>query len=336
MTLTASSTTQEPVLEIDGISTEFRVSSARMFAPRDRLVAVSDVSLRLFAGETLGIVGESGCGKSTLVRSIIGLEQPQKGTVRLSGRNLQTLKGRALRTARRDIQMIFQDPYDSLNPRMTLEQVITEPWSVHKEVQPNEGRRERVVELLEQVGLHADDIDRYPSELSGGQRQRVSIARALALSPKVLLCDEPLSALDVSIQAQIVELLNRLQSELGLALILISHDIAIVEQICDRVAVMYLGSVVESGPTTTVTSEPNHPYTKALLSSTPRVDFSRDSGAEEIVLEGDLPDPKNPPSGCKFRTRCWKAQQLCADVDPPISEAAGDRIYACHFPLYKD
>jgi oligopeptide transport system ATP-binding protein len=325
--------TGEPVLEVRDLVKHFPLTRGVVFKRQIGAVrAVDGVTLTLHRGETLGVVGESGCGKSTLARLIIGLEQPTSGQIIVRGRDLARLEPDELRKASRNIQMVMQDPYTSLNPRMTVGDIVGEPFEIHPEVAPRRDRRRRVKELLDLVGLNPDHINRYPHQFSGGQRQRIGIARALALRPEIILCDEPVSALDVSIQAQVINLLEQLQEELGLSYLFIAHDLSVVRHIADRVAVMYLGKVVEFGDDTQIYDHPTHPYTQALLSAVPVPDPTLRGLRDQIVLEGDVPSPANPPSGCRFRTRCWKAQEVCAEQEPELtSRPDSPQPSACHF-----
>ncbi|GAA2931302.1 dipeptide ABC transporter ATP-binding protein [Streptomyces thioluteus] len=301
--------------------------------------AVDGVSFDLRRGETLGVVGESGCGKSTLARLLVNLERPTAGEIRYKGEDITRLSGRALKAVRRNIQMVFQDPYTSLNPRMTVGDIVGEPYEIHPEAAPKGSRRQKVRELLDVVGLNPEHINRYPHQFSGGQRQRIGIARGLALRPEVIVADEPVSALDVSVQAQVVNLLERLQAEFDLSYVFIAHDLSVVRHISDRVAVMYLGRLAEVGTDEQIYEHPTHPYTQALLSAVPVPDPEARGLRERILLMGDVPSPANPPSGCPFRTRCWKAQRVCAEVVPPLEvperfrEAGGPaaHVSACHF-----
>ncbi len=296
--------------------------------------AVDGVSLELRRGETLGVVGESGCGKSTLGRLLMRLEEPTSGRVFLDGVDMHSTSASEMRKLRRDIQIVFQDPYTSLNPRKTVGDIVGEPFDIHPDVVPKGGRRRRVQELLDLVGLNPEHINRYPHQFSGGQRQRIGIARGIALNPKVLICDEPVSALDVSVQAQVVNLLEKLQDELGLAYVFIAHDLSVVRHISDRVAVMYLGKIVEVGTEQEIYETPTHPYTRALLSAVPVPDPRARDERQQIVLTGDVPSPANPPSGCRFHTRCWKATELCAREEPLLEQRPdgnGGHDSACHY-----
>ena len=295
--------------------------------------AVDGVSLTVRRGETLGIVGESGCGKSTLGRLLVRLLDPTSGTVRFRGDDITTLSHRDLRPYRRELQMIFQDPYASLNPRRRVGQIIADPFEIHG-VGDRAEVKQRVQELLEVVGLSAHHINRFPHEFSGGQRQRVGVARALALNPQLIVADEPVSALDVSIQAQVVNLLDDLQDEFHLTYVFIAHDLGVVHHVSDRIAVMYLGVVVESAPADDLYAQPIHPYTEALLSAIPDIDTGEDDvRRERIVLEGEVPSPIAPPSGCRFHTRCPYATEICRAERPPLVEYGNGRFAACHHPL---
>ncbi|MDT5338503.1 MAG: peptide/nickel transport system ATP-binding protein [Mycobacterium sp.] len=325
----AERTAEAPLLQVRDLRKSFRVPGSK-----SGLTALDGITLDVGRGETLGLVGESGCGKSTLARTLMMLERPDSGSVSFDGIDPFTLRGKDLLKFRRRVQMVFQDPYASLNSRMTAGDIIAEPWRTHKGMHKSRSDRDmRVRGLLDLVGLGAKAADKYPQEFSGGQRQRIGIARALALNPDVIICDEPVSALDLSVQAQVLNLLNDLQKELGIAYVFISHDLSVVRHVADRVAVMYLGRIIESGPTEAVFESPNHPYTAALMSAAPKLDAA-DRG-ERILLKGEVPSPLNPPSGCRFRTRCWKATDVCASERP--SRAADPRVAAhgaeCHHPL---
>jgi len=319
-----------PLLSVENLCMHFPVMTGVIVKRQTGSIrAVDNVSLKLEAGETLGIVGESGCGKSTLGRAIMRLYEPTSGSVSFAGRDLSGLSRRELIDSRKDIQMVFQDPYASLDPRKTVSSIVAEPFVIHGTLSARQ-RRERVRELLVLVELNPDFEDRYPHEFSGGQRQRIGIARALALNPKVIICDEPISALDVSIQAQIINLFNRLQREFGISYIFISHDLNMVRQISHRVAVMYLGKIVELASREKIFSNPKHPYTQALLSAICEPDPSRNAGEFEVILEGDPPSPANPPSGCVFNTRCRFATDLCKDIAPQLGQSDPHQV-ACHY-----
>ena len=316
-------------LEIEGLETHFPVEAGLIFKRRLGMVrAVDGVSLSINEGEVLGVVGESGCGKSTLGRTIVQLIPPTAGTVILEGRNLNQLNARELRRARGDFQMIFQDPYGSLNPRMSVFDTLAEAMRTHKKV-PRLQLRPRVAELMRKVGLLPHTMKKYPHEFSGGQRQRIAIARALAVEPKLIIADEPVSALDVSIQAQIINLLAQLRQEMKLTIVFISHDLSVVKHISDRIAVMYLGKIVELGDAPTVLEKPLHPYTKALISAVPIVDPAREHARKRIVLPGDPPSPINPPIGCRFHPRCPYMIEACKAQVPPLVDWGENHFAAC-------
>ncbi len=325
-----------PLLEIAGLKVHFPVRKGLVFKRTVGTVrAVDGVSLQVDRGETLGLVGESGSGKTTLGRAVIQLYPATAGRVLLDGADLASLSGRELARVRGRIQMVFQDPYSSLNPRMTVGRIVAEPLVIHR-LGDAQSRRQSVADLLELVGLRADDSHKYPSQFSGGQRQRIGIARALALRPDIIIADEPVSALDVSVQAQIINLLGRLRADYGLALIFIAHDLAVVRHVSDRIAVMYLGSVVETAPTETLFARPLHPYTASLLSADPVPDPEVEAHRRQLVLTGDIPSPASPPPGCTFHTRCWLREQLgrpptCETEIPPLRDAGGGHQVACHF-----
>ncbi len=316
------------LLEVKNLKVYFPVAQKWFDRERASVKAVDDVSLSVGPGETLGLVGESGCGKTTLGRAIIRLIEPTAGTISFEEEEISGMSGSALRSRRRKFQMIFQDPFGSLNPRMTVEDIVGEALDVHRLAENPGARRDRIVALLESVGLNAAHVQRYPYEFSGGQRQRIGIARALAVSPKLIVCDEPVSALDVSVQAQIINLLQDLQQQHGLAYLFIAHDLAVVEHISHRVAVMYLGKIVETGPAKEIVAAPKHPYTQALISAVPVVDPA--SKRPRIVLQGDVPSPIHPPAGCPFHPRCPIAEERCGREFPPLREISPGHWAACH------
>jgi peptide/nickel transport system ATP-binding protein len=321
----------EPLLEVTDLRKFFPVSGPGLFSrERGTNKAVNGVSFRLQQGETLGLVGESGCGKSTAGRTILKLYDPTSGSIKFEGEEISDLPNRRMKPLRTKMQMIFQDPQASLNPRQTVGSIVSASYEVHG-IKPQGGVRRAVQELLERVGLSAEHFDRYPHEFSGGQRQRVGIARALALKPKFIVCDEPVSALDVSIQAQVINLLTDLRDDFGLSYLFIAHDLSVVQHIADRVAVMYLGKIMEIAPTASIYSAPHHPYTKALLSAVPIPEPKLERKREQIVLSGELPSAMNPPTGCVFNTRCWKAQAKCFSEEPVLRPVESSQV-ACHFP----
>ena len=325
----ATALAEAPVLEVTDLVKHFPIRGGLMGRrPIGYVQAVNGISLNVNRGQTVALVGESGCGKSTMARAVLRLIEPTSGSVLLDGVDVCSLQPRELRRARRDMQIVFQDPYASLNPRMTIRQILTEKYRLLG----SEVTSSTISDLLDTVGLAEEYADRYPHEFSGGQRQRIGVARALALRPRLIVCDEPVSALDVSIQAQIVNLLEDLQDELGLTYLFIAHDLSVVRHIADRVAVMYLGHVVEIADRDDLFDRPHHPYTQALISAVPIPDPRLERQRERIVLRGDVPNPANPPSGCRFRTRCWKAQDICSQEEPPlVPHGSGGLVSACHF-----
>lgn len=316
------------LLEVKHLKKHFPIKGGVFSKTIGYVYAVDDINFTLEKGETLGLVGESGCGKSTTGRTILRLIEPTDGAIYFEGQDITTLDKSAMRSLRREMQIIFQDPYASLNPRMTVGSIIGEPLEIHKIAKGSE-KEERVASLLQKVGLRAEDMRKYPHEFSGGQRQRIGIARALALNPKLIVCDEPVSALDVSIQAQVINLLEDLQAEFGLSYLFIAHNLNVVEHISNRVAVMYLGQIVELASDEELYQNPQHPYTEALLSAVPIPDPTVKK--KRIILEGDVPSPINPPSGCHFHTRCMYKDKICEEVEPEFKDIGGGHWVACHF-----
>jgi oligopeptide transport system ATP-binding protein len=319
---------EAPLLEVKHLKKHFPIKGGVFSKTIGYVYAVDDVNFTLAKGETLGLVGESGCGKSTTGRTILRLIEPTDGAIHFEGQDITTLDKSAMRALRREMQIIFQDPYASLNPRMTVGSIIGEPLEIHK-IAKGSDKEERVASLLQKVGLRAEDMRKYPHEFSGGQRQRIGIARALALNPKLIVCDEPVSALDVSIQAQVINLLEDLQAEFGLSYLFIAHNLNVVEHISNRVAVMYLGQIVELASDEELYRNPQHPYTEALLSAVPIPDPTVKK--KRIILEGDVPSPINPPKGCHFHTRCMYKEKICEEVEPEFKDIGGGHWVACHF-----
>lgn len=318
----------EPILKVENLKTYFPTSTS-VFSKKKYLKAVNDVSFEVFENETFGLVGESGCGKSTLGRTIVRIYEPTEGKVYFKGKDISSFKGAELKNFRKEVQMIFQDPYASLNARMTVGEIIKEPMDIHGVYATNREKEEKVSELLETVGLKPDHIRRYPHEFSGGQRQRISIARTLALDPEFIVCDEPISALDVSIQAQIINLLEKIQQERNISYLFIAHDLGAVKHISKRIGAMYLGSLVEVGESGELYKNPLHPYTKALLSAIPIPDPQLMRTRKKCSIDGDIPSPLNVPSGCAFRTRCPMAMAKCAESTPELKKV-GSSMVACH------
>jgi oligopeptide/dipeptide ABC transporter ATP-binding protein len=331
-----SATSDTPLLEVRDLVKHFPIRRGVIVQRQIGAVkAVDGVSFDVRRGETLGLVGETGCGKSTTARLLVRLLDPTSGTILYDGEDIAARHGDGLKALHREMQMVFQDPYSSLNPRKTIGSIIAEPFAIHGLFSGEGTRRKRVQELMDRVGLNPEHYNRYPHEFSGGQRQRIGVARAIALEPKLLVADEPVSALDVSIQAQVLNLLRSLQRDLGLTLIFIAHDLSVVRHMCDRVAVMYLGKVAELAPSDSLYGFPRHPYTGALLSAVPVPD-PRGGKRERQLLTGDVPSPANPPQACRFHTRCPKAQAICAQDEPPLEDKGNHTLAACHFPLTAD
>jgi len=328
----ASEGGSEVLLKVEGLQKHFPIRKGVLQRQVGAVKAVDGIDFEVRKGETLGVVGESGCGKSTMGRVITRLQDPTGGSIHFEGRDITRLNAAGMRPLRRDIQMIFQDPYGSLNPRHTIGGIVSAPFRLQG-VEPEGGVKKEVQRLLELVGLSPEHYNRYPHEFSGGQRQRIGIARALALKPKLVVADEPVSALDVSIQAQVVNLMDDLQDELGLTYVIIAHDLSVVRHVSDRIAVMYLGKIVEIADRTSLYEAPMHPYTKALMSAVPVPDPKRrGTKSERILLRGDVPSPISPPSGCRFHTRCWKATEICKTTEPPLIELRPGQRVACHHP----
>ena len=320
-----------PIIEVKDLQKFFPLASQGIFSRvKGDNKAVNGVSFSINKGETLGLVGESGCGKSTVGRTILKLYEPTSGSITFEGEDITKYSNSKMKSLRTKMQMIFQDPYSSLNPRHTIGSVIAASYEIQN-ITPDGGVKRAVQDLMERVGLNPEHYNRYPHEFSGGQRQRIGIARALAMKPKFIVCDEPVSALDVSIQAQVINLLEDLRDDFGLSYLFIAHDLSVVQHISDRVAVMYLGKIMEIADVENIYNSPHHPYTKALLSAVPLPDPLLEEKREQIVLSGDLPNPANPPTGCVFNTRCWKAQEKCFTTEPVLHQVGASQV-ACHFP----
>ena len=323
----------DALVQVNNLVKEFPVMSQGLIRRQvGKVHAVSDISFDIGAGETLGLVGESGSGKTTAGRAVLQLHEPTSGSVTYDGKELVGLAKKDLRALRAEVQMVFQDPYASLNPKMPINDIVAEPFSIHGAM-GRKDRLDRVGELLRDVGLRPEHGNRYPHEFSGGQRQRIGIARALALDPGFIVLDEPVSALDVSVQAGVINLLQKIQAERNIAYLFIAHDLSVVRHVSTRVAVMYLGKIVEIADRTTLYAQPTHPYTKALLSAVPVPSPATERARTRIVLEGDIPSPVRPPSGCRFRTRCWRATDICAEEEPEMIERAPGQFSACHHPI---
>ena len=321
----------EPLLKIEGLQKHFATTTGGAFSKvKGTVKAVDGIDLEIYPGQTVGLVGESGCGKTTAGRTILKLYEPTGGKITFEGQDITHLKPKEMKPLRSQMQMIFQDPFASLNPRQTVGSLIGAAFEIQG-IKPEGGIEAEVQRLMARVGLNPEHINRYPHEFSGGQRQRIGVARAIALKPKLIVADEPVSALDVSIQAQVINLLEDLRDDFGLSYLFIAHDLSVVQHISDRVAVMYLGKIMELAPTSSLYIEPHHPYTKALLSAVPIPDPVLERGREQIVLTGDLPSPSNPPSGCVFNTRCWKVQDRCRTEEPALLTVGSSQV-ACHFP----